>query len=261
MTQTMFEIFRIPKFYVGISAVMSLYASGLTTGLVFESGDGATSTVPIYEGCVIPSPAVTCMNLGGRDVTEYLEEGMQERGYWFKTSSEKDIVKNIKEQFTYVAFNYEEELKKEEETPNEIQTTYQMPDGKEITIGAERFKCTEELFNPNPFRAIKHEGIHKSVVNSIMKCMEDIHKELFTNILMSGGSTMFPGMMERMQKEIQVLAPTNIVVKIMNPPQRKYSSWIGASMFSSLSAFQEMWITEEEYDEAGPSIVHRKCSP
>jgi len=158
-----------------------------------------------------------------------------------------------------VALDCKEELKRAEETPNEVERTYNMPDGKLTTIGAARFTSTEELFNPNP-RRTKREGIHKSVVNCIMKCDPNIRKELFENIVMSGGSTMFPGMMERMQKEIQALAPSNIRVKIISPPNRQFSSWIGASVLCSSETFEKMWITEKEYEEDGPSIVHRKCS-
>ena len=74
---------------------------------------------------------------------------------------------------------------------------------------------------------------------------------------MSGGTTMYPGIADRMQKEIPALAPSTI--KIIAPPERKYSVWIGGSILSSLSTFQQMWITKQEYDEYGPSIVHRKC--
>src|SRR5271165_4701984 len=82
----------------------------------------------------------------------------------------------------------------------------------------------------------------------------------FTNAsLQSGGTTMYPGISDRMQKEITALAPSSMKVKIIAPPERKYSVWIGGSILASLSTFQQMWITKQEYDESGPSIVHRKC--
>jgi len=92
-----------------------------------------------------------------------------------------------------------------------------------------------------------------------MKCDLDIRKDLYANIVLSGGTTMFPGISERMHKEITALAPAAIKVKIVAPPERKYSVWIGGSILASLSTFQSMWISKEEYDESGPSIVHRKC--
>ena len=102
-------------------------------------------------------------------------------------------------------------------------------------------------------------GIHETTFNSIMKCDVDIRKDLYANTVMSGGTTMYPGIADRMQKEITALAPSTIKIKIIAPPERKYSVWIGGSILASLSTFQQMWISKQEYDECGPSIVHRKC--
>jgi len=105
----------------------------------------------------------------------------------------------------------------------------------------------------------EHPGIHETTYNSIMKCDVDIRKDLYNNIVLSGGTTMYHQIQDRMQKEIQALAPASMKIKIIAPPERKYSVWIGGSILSSLSTFQSMWITKHEYDESGPGIVHRKC--
>merc|ERR1712224_989405 len=102
-------------------------------------------------------------------------------------------------------------------------------------------------------------GVHDCTFQTIMKCDVDIRKDLYANIVLSGGTTMFPGIAERMTKELVSLAPSSMKVKIVAPPERKYSVWIGGSILSSLSTFQTMWISKEEFDESGPSIVHRKC--
>ena len=257
MTQIMFEVFNVPCLYVAQTAVLALYSSGRTTGIVLDSGDGVSNTVPIYEGYAIPH-AIQRVELAGSNITEYFRQLLKDKGYNFSTPAEIEIVRDIKEKLCYVVEkNFDQELKKSQDSTNNDKT-YELPDGRTINVGNERFRCPEILFQPMNANYETH-GVHKHAYDSVMKCDQDVRKDLFQNIILSGGTTLFEGMGERMWNELHQLAPSNNKIKVLAPPERKYSVWLGGSILAALSTFQTMWINKQEYDDHGPSIIHRKC--
>ena len=256
MCKIMFEEYEVPAMYIQIQAVLSLYAAGRTTGIVVDSGDGVTHTVPIFEGYQIPH-AIDKIMLAGRDMTTWMQKILKDNNYNFDTSAEREIVRDMKEKMCYVAEDYEAELKKAE-SGSELEKQYTLPDGNICTFSTQRFKTPEYIFDPT-LNGKEYGGIHKLTFNSIMNCDLDVRKDLYSNIILSGGTTMFEGFGERLYKEIKALAPSTMKVKVIASPDRKYMVWKGGSTLSTLSTFGSMWITKADYEEFGETVVHRKC--
>ncbi|CAI2372322.1 unnamed protein product [Moneuplotes crassus] len=258
MTEMMFEVFNVPCLYVQQQSVLALYASGKTTGLVLDSGEGITNSVAIYEGFAIPH-AIHRIPLAGKDITEYLRGLLKERGYSFTTPAEIEIVRDIKERLCFAVEQDFDKHMSESIDNVQMEKSYELPDQRNIVVGNERFRCPEILFQPDHAGFKDIEGIHLYSYYSIMKCDADIRKGLFSNIVLAGGSTLFDGVNERLKYEIQQLASSNNRIEVTYPPERKYSVWLGGSILGALSTFQSMWITEAEYQEEGASIIHKKC--
>jgi len=254
MAELMFDTFNVPAMYISMQAILSLYASGRTTGIVVDSGDGVTHIVPVYEGFAI-AHAIHRSDIGGRDITDYLRRLLRQRGYSLSSSAEREIVRDIKERLCYVALDPEKELKLAEKVSG-MEKTYTLPDGETLTIGAERFMAPELLFNPGAIGS-EENALDELIYRAIQNCDVDLRRDLYANIVLSGGSTMFPGLKERLHKELTELVPETMEVKIIAPPERRYSVWIGGSILSSLKTFAKLWVTKKEYKEIGTTAVYR----
>ena len=251
-----FETYNVPALFVSMQAVLSLYASGKTTGMVLDCGEGVTTAVPIYEGFAMPH-AISRIDLGGRDITRHLVRLLRKAGYAFHTSAEMLAVRSLKEALCKVSYNPKKEESLELDRGHTLQS-YTLPDGSVMEIGPERFRAPEVLFNPELIGS-EYEGVHEIVVSSITNCDMDLRKTLYSHMVLAGGSTLFRGFGNRLLKEVKELAPKDVKIRIAAPPERAYSAWIGGSILASLATFKKMWISSEEYQEEGKSILHRKC--
>jgi actin-related protein len=182
---------------------------------------------------------------------------LDERGYRFTTHSEREIVRAMKETIPYVALDFEGELQRDAATGDRPRS-YTLPDGTEMVLGDERIRCPELLFKPD-LDGLECEGIHKTVVDSIMKSRIDIRKHLYGSIVLSGGSTLFTGLPARLEKEIVALAPPKTLVKVIAQPGREWSAWRGGSVLACRPAFAQIGATRRDYNESGPAIIHQKC--
>ena len=135
---------------------------------------------------------------------------------------------------------------------------YKMPDGASIVLSQNRFETPEVMFTPSMLGMENVPGLHRLIHTCITKCDADIRREMFGNLVLAGGNTLFPRMDERVQKEVTALAPKGTPIKAVAFPERQYASWLGSSLLASLHTFPCMWVSKLEYDEYGASIIHRK---
>jgi len=266
MVEMMFEKFGFLGVHIIMAAIPCLYASGRTTGVVVDSGGGSTSVVPIYEGYPIPSGTMRT-DLGGSDVTDHLTSLLAQRGFNFSTPRERKVIEKLKEELARVAYDYDAEVKKE------LELSYVLPDGQNFSLGHEIYLAPEILFRPQLLRTCSRAcenspdsdltkvlGASELVCNSIKSCELDLRKDLYHNIILSGGNTFCKGFKERLERDIQGTLESNIYTKIVQPPERLYSTWIGCSIIASLGHNSiPKWITRDMYDEFGPTIVHAIC--
>lgn len=251
-----FETFNIPALYVSIQAVLALYASGRTTGCVLDSGDGVTHSVPVYEGFAM-SHSIQRMNLAGRDVTNYLQLLLKRQGHNFETSSEFEIVREIKEKLCAVKYDPINETEEEKKYATQ---EYMLPDGQKFKVGKAFYQAPEVLFRPY-LTGKEYNGIHDVLVKSITKADLDLRQTLFQNVVLSGGTTVLKGFGNRLLGEVKKTMGSDnlsLPIRISAPQERKYSTWMGGSILASLNTFKKMWVSAQEYNEEGSAALHRK---
>lgn len=257
MAEIVFENLGVESLYITNNSTLSLYANGKTTGTVVDIGYQTTSFVPIYEGFVL-NHAVTKVDTGGKDLTDCFCEiiGKRPGNAQFTNEGQKSMINELKEKICEVAEDYDSQMKKcmDQKTLE----THRLPDNSVVYISGEKYQCPEVLFQPQLFHK-DHYGLHEQTFKSIKRCDEDIEKDLFQNVVLCGGSSLFLKIRKKFEKELQSLAPTGKTVKVIAPPERKYSSWLGGAILSSMSSFKNsMFVSKKEWLEAGKTVIYDK---
>lgn len=256
MAMLLFEDFQVPAVHVALSGALGLYATGGHSGLVVEVGDGVAQTVPIYDNYIVPH-AVHRVDMGGRDLTEHMATMLRDRDYLDASFHGTAAVRGLKEQHGYVAQNFSQELSVA--SLAEKEQSYILPDGKSIMVtDAELIRCPEVLFQPALALLKEDNGIHQMAFKSIRACDVDVQRTLAGNIVLSGGSTMFRGMRERMLKELSTLLPSSTQARVALVPEPMHGAFLGGSILSSLGSMQSNWISREDYEEQGVSVIHTR---
>lgn len=251
--EIMFETFSCPALHLAAQSELALYSSGRVSGVVIDSGEGVTHVTSVYQGYYLPQSVVK-VETAGEDVTRYLEVLLNRAGCTeFTTSAEREIVRDIKERMAFTAVDPQTAI-----SDRRLEKTYTLPDGQTVSVAAERFQCSEVMFNPGLLGQHESPGIHVATYHSLINCDIDTRSELYRNIFLVGGNTKLSSMDLRLRKELKYLLPSGVRIGVTAPPERKYSVWIGGSILASLITFgTKIWIPKLEYEEYGPSIVHR----
>jgi len=279
--EVFFEAFQAPSLCFQLPQVLGLYAVGHTTGLVLDSGDTTTSAVPIYEGRYDPATVAT-MKLAGRDVTTYLSKLLRLTGCNLMSSSEFEEVKRIKHKMCSTAFNLGTALKDFDINRG---MGYKLPDGNLVKIGLERFQAPELLFNPS-LMGREEPGIHELVIEAIAKSKPEDRRQIYSQIILAGGSTTSKGFELRLMNSIRRLGPENKKaqqpaatrkqhslphlphqphaaytfnkLRISAPERRAELAWVGGSILTTLSLFDGMSTSRADFMEMGAQAFYKK---
>lgn len=267
LVQTMFETYNFSGLSIQINAILTLYAQGLLTGLVVDSGDGVTNIVPVIDGYSFPH-ATKRVNIAGHHITSYLIELLLRRGYALNRTSDFETAREIKERLCYISYDFKREIQLGTETTVLVKD-YMLPDGRVIRVGTERFQAPEALFNPELID-IEGAGLADLVFQCIQGMDIDHRLVLYQHIVLNGGSTMYPGLPSRLEEEVRLRYLNNVLqgnkqglkkfrLRIEDPPSRKYMVYLGGSVLAGIMKDEpHFWISRQEYEEEGLRCL-QKC--
>ncbi|OOF96429.1 hypothetical protein ASPCADRAFT_206629 [Aspergillus carbonarius ITEM 5010] len=249
-----FESLNPPSLCLYPSPVLSLHATGRTAGLIIQAGHRKTDVVAIQDGHPIKWRQT---HTAGDELTHYLIYKLSERGYELHTSVGYEHVRRIKESFCYVP-DWGDEYERFTESPKSFQRTYTLPDGQIITIDEERFRTGMAFLDPCTL-GLKYASVAAIVFNTMQNDDKDLRTVLTKNIVLAGGTAHLPGIAQMLKKEVDDMPCVEYIpAEIHTPPNPHLLAWIGGSMMAEHSSLKERWISRQEYEEFGHSIIKRK---
>lgn len=279
--EIMFESFNVPGLYIAVQAVLSLAASmmkkkvkgaGSLTGVVIDSGDGVTHVIPVAEGYVIGS-CIKHIPIAGRSITSFIQQLLREREIGIPPEQSLETAKAIKERHCYVCPNLAKEFHRYDTEPGKFIKEYTGVNSitkKEfsVDVGYERFLGPEIFFHPEFANPDFTVPISETVDNVVQNCPIDVRRDLYRNIVLSGGSTMFKDFGKRLERDIRKnvdarlkvtqsltgQTPKPIEVQVISHQMQRYAVWFGGSLLASTPDFYKVSHTKAQYDEYGPSI-------
>lgn len=279
MAEIMFETFNVEGLHIGVQPVLSLFGRNSLenktnlTALVIDSGDGVTDIIPIAHGYVI-SNCITHIPIAGRDITRFIQKRLKDRKLGIPAEDLMDASRNIKEMYCYLCKNINTEVAKYEDPGSDLHKVYSgvgriTGSQLNVPVGAERCLGPELFFSPEKFTKNWDRPLDQCVDAAIQSCPIDLRRDLYSNIVLSGGSTMFKNMNRRLQERIQERvnirlgayeqasqhSPTPIDCRISSYKTQRYGAWFGASQFAVLPEFSRVYHTRAQYSEYGPSIA------
>jgi actin beta/gamma 1 len=275
LCQIMFEQYNVPGLYIASSPVLGLYSAGRITGVVLDVGHRTTNVVPLIEGYMVHHAAEK-YEFGGVDLENYLQTLLAPKNAVLTSIPARRLqqtIRDIKEQYGHIVADFDQTVaaltkfqsKKKNKNPASMtaqmftEKTFDLPDGKKIVIGPQdRFQFTEALFRPHERLGLEMNGLHRLLFESIGRCDLDIRKEVQNNIVICGGTTMFPGFVNRLQQQMEMLIPSSQSANVIATKERKNGVWTGGAIISQLSSFSQMWVRKKDYNEYGPQIINRK---
>lgn len=253
IAEIFFEKFQVPSFHITLDTPLALHGVGKTSGLIANIGEGVTSVAAVYEDYT-STRSVLRQDYAGRDVTSYLGQLLAEKGHYFlSTSSGMEILKSIKEKTAYVA---EDPLAEDDKLLDPV--SFHLPDGTPLSVGSERFLCSEALFQPQ-LTGLERSSIQSLIFDSIQQSEVDCRRELYRNVFVTGGTAKLPGFDTRVRLELEKLIPDGAKLGVYSPSNTQTAVWCGAANLAAMTSFSTQWISLQEYQEHGVGVVHQKC--